>query len=483
MSISKNTAYNIAGALVPMLVALATIPFYIKEIGEQRYGVLAIFWLLLGYFGVFDLGLGRAIAQRIAGLPGIENEQKRSEVLWTALAMNLVIGLIGGILLWLISDFLFEHQFKVDTQIKEEILRALPWLVLALPAAIISGVLGGAMQGVEKFFLLNVTSTLGSVLFQSVPLFVAWVWGASLSILIPAAIGARFAATIVLFFICKKEILNRSQAIFVSQEAKKLLRFGGWITISSFVSPIMVMIDRFITATILGPKSVTYYTVPYQLAERTSTFPTAIASALFPRFASLGNSEAAALIESSIRILLGITTPIMAIGIVFAKPLLSIWISVEFAIQSFAVAQILLIGFWVNGLARIPHAYLQARGKPNLVAISHLCEVIPYVLGLYLATKYFGLLGAAFAFSARLCIDFMLLAYLSKVSRSMWVKITLACALLIGVFFLMKSDIAQNREGFNLIAAAVLTSSIVWGGFFLKKRLLEFMPKRFKVKT
>ena len=478
MSISKNTAYNIAGALVPMLVALATIPLYIKEIGEQRYGVLAIFWLLLGYFGVFDLGLGRAIAQRIAGLPGIANGKKRSEILWTALSMNLVIGLIGGVLLWPVSGYLFEHQFKVDVQIQEEVLRALPWLVLALPAAIISGVLGGAMQGIEKFLLLNVTSTMGSVLFQSVPLFVAWIWGSSLSILIPAAIGARLAATLILFFICKKEILNESGATFIAQEAKKLLRFGGWITISSFVSPVMVMIDRFITATILGPKSVTYYTVPYQLAERTSTLPTAIASALFPRFASLGNSEATALVESSIKVLLGITTPIMAMGIVLAKPLLSIWISAEFAIQSFAVAQILLIGFWINGLARVPHAYLQARGKPNLVAVSHLCEVIPYVLGLYFATKHFGLLGAAFAFSARLFFDFILLAHLSKISRSMWKQIILACAFLAGIFVLMKSGVAQEPQGFSIIAAAVLISSAAWGAFFLKKRFLQLMPKR-----
>ena len=131
MSIRRNTAYNLLGSVIPLAVSLVTIPIYLNLIGESRYGVLAIAWLLLGYFGLFDLGLGRATAQRIAALRDASGAE-RAETFWTALAMNLCLGVFGALLMWPVAGYFFGQVFKIDDALRPEMPAAIPWLMLAV---------------------------------------------------------------------------------------------------------------------------------------------------------------------------------------------------------------------------------------------------------------------------------------------------------------------------------------------------------------
>ena len=150
MSVRKHTAYNLLGALLPMGVSLLTIPSYIRLVGDARYGVLALVWAFLGYFGMFDLGLGRATAQRIAALGG-SSPQLIASTFWTALAMNGALGVVGGLVIWPVSNYFFGHELNIDADLRSELWSALPWLIFAVPLMTLSGVVSGALQGRAQF--------------------------------------------------------------------------------------------------------------------------------------------------------------------------------------------------------------------------------------------------------------------------------------------------------------------------------------------
>lgn len=472
MSIRRHTTYNLIGTVLPIVVSLFTIPIYIDEIGASRYGVLAIAWLLLGYFGLFDLGLGRATAQRIAML-SYNNSVEKSATFWTALAINSGLGLIGAAIMGPIALYFFGNHFSVEGALKPEILDSVLWLALAVPVATISGVLSGTLQGISKFLELNIISVIGSALTQLIPLAVALLYGPELTWLIPVTIFTRFSVMLVLFQRCYSHILSGHPPKVSKALSCKLLSFGGWVTVSAVIGPMMVILDRFVIGAQLGAKFVTFYTVPFQLAERTSVIPIALSSALFPRLAQTGlNSGGELLANKSIRSLVVTITPLFICGIFFIDWFLKLWVGEDFANQSSFVAQILLFGFWGNAIAIIPHALLQASGKPSIVAKCHLVELIPYILMLYFGLELLGIKGAAIAFSVRSIVDAAILMYFAKILRQ-------SLKFLISPFFIIFASILLARPEHSMVfivaTGTVLAVVCLYWAFINMPKQLELL--------
>lgn len=417
MSLRKHTTYNLIGTVLPLVLSLFTIPVYIGLIGNERFGVLATAWLLLGYFGLFDLGLGRATAQHIAAI-GESDPKKRAETFWTALAANSVLGILGGLTIWPVAAYFFNDALFVSDVLRPEVTAAIPWLVLSVPIATSSGVLTGALQGRTQFLELNLISVTNSSLIQLFPLAVAWLHGPDLTWLLPAMIFARALTLVLLYFRCRRHVFHGYRYTVSREQAIGLLKFGGWVTVTSLVSPMMTILDRLVIGALFGAKAVTYYTVPFQLAERTVVLSHALSSALFPRLATSTRAEGKQLATAAIRVLAIVMTPLMVIGIFIIEPFLNWWLTPDFGFQAAPAARILLIGFWINALAAIPYIQLQASGCPDLVAKCHLAELLPYLLLLYVGLHYGGLPGAALAFGLRTLSDGALLSYFAGTLRS-----------------------------------------------------------------
>jgi O-antigen/teichoic acid export membrane protein len=56
-ALAHNTAWNLAGQILPLLAAVFAIPILIEGMGVERFGVFMLAWVVLGYFSLFDLGL------------------------------------------------------------------------------------------------------------------------------------------------------------------------------------------------------------------------------------------------------------------------------------------------------------------------------------------------------------------------------------------------------------------------------------------
>jgi len=88
----RNTLFNLLGNVAPLLVAIVTIPVLIRGLEAERFGILALAWVILGYFGVLDLGIGQALNRTISGKLGSSKEDEIPAIAFTG---NVVIGCFG----------------------------------------------------------------------------------------------------------------------------------------------------------------------------------------------------------------------------------------------------------------------------------------------------------------------------------------------------------------------------------------------------
>src|ERR1700683_3110639 len=95
-SLARNTVWNIAGQAIPLAVAMAAIPYVVHGLGPERFGILAVAWLLLGNFALLDFGLGRAATKFIAEYLARHELRKLLPLVWTSLGLQIAMGCFGG---------------------------------------------------------------------------------------------------------------------------------------------------------------------------------------------------------------------------------------------------------------------------------------------------------------------------------------------------------------------------------------------------
>ena len=406
MSIKRNTAYNIAGALAPLVSTILLVPPYLHVVGTARFGVLSLVWLLFGYFGLFDLGLSTATANALA--KAREGPRaRRSSIFVTSLMINVALGCTVGAVIFLLGPTLLA-SLSMDRSIRGEVGDALPWLALLCPFVTAGGVFNGVLTSHERFLTSNLLSTVGTVLTQVAPLGVALLIGPGLGPIVLATVIVR-AAMVVATGGLAVLVVPLAPGRFDGRLLRELLAYGGWVMVTNLVSPILASADQFVIASRLGATAVAHYSIAFSLAARVLIIPGAFVQTLFPVMSRLEGVDAGELARRAGAAMMMVMTTISVPLILVTGPFLGWWLGAKIAAPVTPVAQVLLVSTWINGLAYIPFSLLQAQGRPRRVAQFHVIEVVPFLVALFVGIHFLGLIGAALAWAARVALDAVLL--------------------------------------------------------------------------
>ena len=406
-SLLKNTSLNFIGQALPIIIALVSIPRLIHILGNERFGVLMLAWMFLGYFNLFDFGLSRALTKNIAEKIDSDSDSEFSYVFWTVSVSTFVFGIAGAVAMGLASGWLVDSVLKIPTALKSEAGHAFLVIALSLPFVISTSCFKGVLEATQKFRVINQIQVPMGILFYLSPILFA-LFSTSLPVVISALVLSRLIGWVCYFVAAMRVLPGIARWKFDLKILPPLLKFGGWVTVANIPIPIISYADRFVVGMILSMTAVTYYSTPYEIVNKFWVVPAAIMSVVFPAFASqlkVDRDNAAVTFIRANKLLLLTLTPITIVAILFSYEGLLIWSGEDLAINSYRVLTILALAIFLNCFGIVPSALLDALNQPAITAISHLVQLPLYIGALLLVIPRYGIEGAAFVWVARNAID------------------------------------------------------------------------------
>ena len=235
-SVARHTLLNLLGTVLPLGAAVFAVPRVMAGLGLQRFGVLTLAISIVGYFGIFDLGLGRATTKCMAEALGRRDLPAAAEYFWTALCGNAVLGAIGGLILAGAAPFLTDHVLKVPPELVGEVTGAVRGIAMLIPLTILSSSLMGALEAQRRFDLANLLQAPAAVVVQLTPL-VLLPWTSNIAVVVAGLVVVRAGLVMATFALCLYSLPALGADVHVTRgRLRELIQFGGWLTVTNVVA-------------------------------------------------------------------------------------------------------------------------------------------------------------------------------------------------------------------------------------------------------
>ena len=407
LTVARNAFWNIAGRAGPMVIAVIATPYLFADLGPTRWGLFALALSLIGIFGIFDFGIGRALTKLLAERIALGEIEDAAALTKTGLVLLSLLGVAGALVLAALAHVWTDHGLRIDRAEHDEVLYALYVLCLAVPFVILNAALWGVISAFQKFKIANLVNMPILAFYYIGPLIVLHVVNSLVGVMLVLVL-CRLVMTYCYWSICIAEMPSLRRARTDWRHARELGRLGGWMTVSNLVWPALMYVDRFLVASVLSAAAAGFYSTPSDLLGRFSLVSIAVMNTAFPAMAAAFRTDAAqaaALVRRSILAIAGILFVPSLVVVAFSGEILTLWIGPSFAGPAAPVMQWLALAVILSAADSVVSGFIDSIGRPDINAKFSIAELVCYVPVLIVLLHTFGISGAALAWTLRVGFD------------------------------------------------------------------------------
>jgi O-antigen/teichoic acid export membrane protein len=401
MSLKKNVIANFAGSAWSALMGLAFVPFYIRWMGVESYGIIGVFTALMGMLAVLDLGLSQAMNREMARQSS--EEQSVHRMADTARTLEIVywgIALVVGAIIILLAMPIANYWLNPEQLTRGELQQAL-WimgLVIALrwPVALYMGGLNGLQRQVQLNVLLSVVATIQGV----GTLAVLWFIAPTIQVFLMWQAVMALAQVIMLRTALWRSIPHAQDGIFNKEVLNEVWHFAAGMTGISLLATILTQLDKLILSKVLTLTEFGYYTFAATVAAVLFRMIGPVFTAYFPRLTELVSRNDTAGVANTYhqgsQLMAVVILPTTFVLAFFSKEILELWThNPNLVLHASLLVSLLAIGNALNGLMHVPYALQLAHGWTKLAFFQNVVAVIVLAPAIYFSTLRWGAVGAA----------------------------------------------------------------------------------------
>lgn len=253
----KNKIYNITGGAGRAVLFLLAIPFVVKFMGVDRFGV----WALISSVGNIVLILGVGVSTTVTHYVAeviCNPDPKKTKV---AFNTNLPLLILFNAVLSLVVAFLFiffspsiAHVFFSRNLINIEVIEALRWIGLYASLALFQSFFIGIIQAYENFLLINYIKMINLAVLNTGLLVFSYLNASFVYITRFMFLTSILITLTYIVFVSKKINFFKLQPIFNLQKAKEMCVFS-LNTWASYIGQVLFsQFDKIIIGRVCAPE-------------------------------------------------------------------------------------------------------------------------------------------------------------------------------------------------------------------------------------
>ena len=393
----KGSILRTFNFFVSVIVTFFLMPFIIHSLGDRMYGLWMVIGSFLGFYWLFDFGLGSAIQRYVSRAIGKEDYKEANLVINTSLFLFLIIGLFALLISFIVAIIapLFIKDISELILFRKIIIILGCSFSMGLPMRVFSGILTAHLR-----YDLNSGVTILKLLIRTILIVIFLKKGYGILALALITFTVDLINYIISFILARKiaKYLILSKKLIDKTKIKSLFKYSIFTFIAQIADKLRFNIDNFVIAAFVGLNFVTVYSIASRLIQYFINFivsAVGLMTPVFSHYESKGDYTAirekfilVTKLSSYLSILIGGTL------IIFGKVFIERWMGKDY-LSAYPLLVILVIPI-VFALMQSPSIQLlYGISKHKFFTISNSVEgVTNLILSLILVRK-FGLMGVA----------------------------------------------------------------------------------------